>query len=256
MTFAKASRMFEPATQGGADDCRSTVLPAGENRSVAIPSCAQNPKYRRWYEELCAKARDQVIPTAYTEIHHIVPRSLGGTDDPSNLVRLSYRQHYVCHWLLTKFHTGRDLQKMQKALWAMTLKASGERLTAGWQIETAKRAVRDMELEDDDAAYLERWRQRKLDQATAHSVATLRVEREYNEKQFINSLWLAFGSKEPFRSEIRALILKRYSSMSNSEFDHQLIAKYFDASPEIIEEARSISILGRKGHLAKKFNLT
>jgi HNH endonuclease len=121
-------------------------------------------KYQRWYETLCAKARSRDIPTAYTEVHHIVPRSLGGSDDDSNLVRLTYREHYIAHWLLTKFHTGINLHKMQRALWAMTLKASGERITAGWQVETAKSAIRDMELNEVvDEAWRERWRQRERD---------------------------------------------------------------------------------------------
>ena len=142
------------------------VAPAGENRSVAIPNCLQNnhqkSKYQRWYEELCSKARCRIIPACYTEVHHVLPRSLGGSDDGSNLVRLTYREHFICHWLLTKIHTGINLHKMQRALWAMTLKASGERLTAGWQIDAAKRAVRDMELNDAvDEAARERWSQKR-----------------------------------------------------------------------------------------------
>jgi hypothetical protein len=39
----------------------------------------------------------------YGEVHHIIPRALGGLDDKSNLVKLSYREHFVCHELLLKF---------------------------------------------------------------------------------------------------------------------------------------------------------
>jgi hypothetical protein len=38
----------------------------------------------------------------YTEQHHIVPRSFGGSDDISNLVKLTAREHYVAHLLLWK----------------------------------------------------------------------------------------------------------------------------------------------------------
>lgn len=38
----------------------------------------------------------------HTEIHHIVPRSLGGTDETSNLVMLTAREHYIAHLLLWK----------------------------------------------------------------------------------------------------------------------------------------------------------
>jgi len=42
----------------------------------------------------------------YVEEHHIVPRSLGGTDDPENLINLSARQHFIVHWLLHKIYQG------------------------------------------------------------------------------------------------------------------------------------------------------
>ena len=38
----------------------------------------------------------------YTEKHHIIPRSLGGSNDIDNLVRLTAKQHFICHKLLTK----------------------------------------------------------------------------------------------------------------------------------------------------------
>ena len=36
------------------------------------------------------------------EQHHIIPRSCGGTDDKSNLVYLTCREHFIAHWLLVK----------------------------------------------------------------------------------------------------------------------------------------------------------
>jgi hypothetical protein len=38
------------------------------------------------------------------EQHHIIPKCLGGSNDKSNLVLLTYREHYIAHWLLTKIH--------------------------------------------------------------------------------------------------------------------------------------------------------
>lgn len=66
---------------------------------------------------------------------------MGGGDEDANLVRLTYREHFIVHWLLTKICTGRDLRKMQFALHAMTLPISGQRIVAGWQFEVAKRAL-------------------------------------------------------------------------------------------------------------------
>lgn len=59
--------------------------------------------YERIYNLIVERAKSRVID-GYVERHHIVPRSLGGSDDLSNLVSLTAREHYLCHWLLAK-HT-------------------------------------------------------------------------------------------------------------------------------------------------------
>lgn len=38
----------------------------------------------------------------YYERHHIVPRCLGGNNEPENLVLLTAKEHYVCHRILSK----------------------------------------------------------------------------------------------------------------------------------------------------------
>lgn len=40
----------------------------------------------------------------YSEIHHIIPRSLGGSDDKINLVKLTAKEHFVCHLLLSEIY--------------------------------------------------------------------------------------------------------------------------------------------------------
>lgn len=60
-------------------------------------------KYARHYNLLIEKAKNRTLPKKiYTERHHIIPRSLGGTDDKDNLVRLTAREHYIAHLLLWK----------------------------------------------------------------------------------------------------------------------------------------------------------
>lgn len=72
-------------------------------------------KYTRWYNEIIERARTRNIDS-YTERHHVQPRSLSGTDDKDNLVNLTAREHFICHWLLTKMHTGESRAKMIYAL--------------------------------------------------------------------------------------------------------------------------------------------
>jgi hypothetical protein len=56
------------------------------------------------YDRLIRRAVERGVPVGYAEKHHIVPRSLGGGDDPANLVLLTAREHFLAHWMLFKIH--------------------------------------------------------------------------------------------------------------------------------------------------------
>ncbi len=56
------------------------------------------------------------------ERHHIIPKSFGGSNDLENLVDLTPRQHFICHWLLTKICIGEHKAKMIYAFWRMSQK--------------------------------------------------------------------------------------------------------------------------------------
>jgi hypothetical protein len=75
-------------------------------------------KYSRWYYNIIKRAQTRTI-TTYTEKHHIIPQSLGGNNDSDNLVRLTAREHFICHLLLTKMTTGTNKSKMSQAAWMM-----------------------------------------------------------------------------------------------------------------------------------------
>ena len=51
----------------------------------------------------------------YFEEHHILPKSLNGTDRPENLVNLTAREHFIAHALLIRFLKGDALNKMKWA---------------------------------------------------------------------------------------------------------------------------------------------
>ena len=77
-------------------------------------------KYTTLYFKIIQKAKQRTTNIGYTENHHIHPRALGGSDEPSNLIRLSAREHYLVHWLLTKMLTGHGYYLMSEAFWNMT----------------------------------------------------------------------------------------------------------------------------------------
>ena len=77
-------------------------------------------KYTNWYYNIITNAKSRVVsPDTYTERHHVIPKSLGGLNSKDNLVRLTAREHFICHWLLTKMTLGQDQTKMIFALHRM-----------------------------------------------------------------------------------------------------------------------------------------
>jgi hypothetical protein len=97
--------------------------------------------YERLYGELIERAQRRDRPLVFTEVHHIQPRALGGSDDPENLVSLTYREHFLAHWLLAKITSGRDRSLMAYALHCITMALPGRKVV-GWQFDVAKRALR------------------------------------------------------------------------------------------------------------------
>lgn len=77
-------------------------------------------KYYKWYFSIIKNAQDKTPNNLnYKESHHIIPKSIGGDNSSKNLVSLTAREHFLCHWLLTKFTQGIEKRKMSYALWAM-----------------------------------------------------------------------------------------------------------------------------------------
>lgn len=73
-------------------------------------------KYEKWYKDITKRGQTRLLET-YTEIHHITPRSLGGSDSKENITKLTAREHFICHWLLIKIYkTGEEHWKMLNAL--------------------------------------------------------------------------------------------------------------------------------------------
>lgn len=64
-----------------------------------------NNKYKVWHDNIIARGKNRTL-TGYKEVHHILPKSLGGNNKKSNLVELTAREHFIVHMLLCKFTKG------------------------------------------------------------------------------------------------------------------------------------------------------
>ncbi len=59
--------------------------------------------YNKHYLLLIERAKTRKLD-GYLEKHHIVPRCMGGSDELTNLVKLTPEEHYVAHQLLVKIY--------------------------------------------------------------------------------------------------------------------------------------------------------
>lgn len=90
-----------------------------------------NNKYTSWYYAIIHFAKTRDLTFNYVEKHHIIPQSFfikckkggvpgwlsGNPNTKDNIVSLTFKEHFVCHWLLTKMTNG---IAYQKSLHAMT----------------------------------------------------------------------------------------------------------------------------------------
>lgn len=99
--------------------------------------------YVKLYDDLIASRKIRNETLEYTEIHHIIPKCLGGTDGADNLVVLTFREHYLAHWLLTKIYFSNE-----RIFWAFSLMDGrlsplSSRVLTSKQFERCKQAARE-----------------------------------------------------------------------------------------------------------------
>ena len=58
--------------------------------------------YERIHDQIIKRAKNRIID-GYSERHHIIPKCMGGNNNPDNLVNLTAREHFLIHWLLTEY---------------------------------------------------------------------------------------------------------------------------------------------------------
>ena len=70
--------------------------------------------YQRIYDQIIDRAKTRQIE-GYYETHHIIPKCIGGLNRKSNTVKLTAKEHFICHRLLCEIypeHIG-----LKSALW-------------------------------------------------------------------------------------------------------------------------------------------
>jgi NUMOD3 motif len=59
------------------------------------------------YGKFITSRQYRYLKSAMVEKHHILPRSLGGSDEEINIIKLTPREHYIAHLILWKAYGGK-----------------------------------------------------------------------------------------------------------------------------------------------------
>ena len=80
--------------------------------------------YKLHYNNLITRSKGRVLDS-YTEKHHIIPKCMGGSNDLSNIAKLTPEEHYVAHLLLVKIYP--HISKLVCAANMMSMNLNGKR---------------------------------------------------------------------------------------------------------------------------------
>lgn len=83
--------------------------------------------YKKIYSDIIENRKSNPLSKeVYGEVHHIIPRCLGGSDEKENLVKLSAREHFICHALLAEMYPRETFEwyKMNHAFLMMKCESS------------------------------------------------------------------------------------------------------------------------------------
>lgn len=72
--------------------------------------------YKKVYDAICKRGQERKLE-GYSEVHHIVPKCMGGLDVSENLTILTGREHFIAHWLLARHY---NTNKLWHAFFCMT----------------------------------------------------------------------------------------------------------------------------------------
>lgn len=145
-------------------------------------------KYYNWYNNIinAAKSRKNIV---YTEKHHIIPRSLGGANTKNNLIRLSAKEHFICHLLLPKMLSKvEDIQKMNYALWMM-MNIQNENQTTRYKINARHYSILKEKLSivfsiQHKGKHLSEEHKRKISETRKRKIASGEIEVNKNKEKY------------------------------------------------------------------------
>lgn len=195
--------------------------------------------YQRIYDELIARGKTRAwtktcAPVA-VEIHHIVPKCIGGTDDKDNLVCLTVREHVLAHVLLAKAQGG----KLWRAAFGMTFGNRLENVNSKTIAEikiNSRKIISEKMLGNTNGSYI--WSD---DRKLIHKEAMSKVGYTPAKHAALSKAWLInTGSKQTVESNIkRSNLMKAIKFVPSKAGDFETCSKAGKANKGIKKSPRS-----------------
>lgn len=186
--------------------------------------------YEKIYNALIEKARIREL-SEYSEMHHIVPRCIGGTDDKENLIKLTPEEHYVAHQLLTKIYPSN--YSLVKAASMMIPNRPSNKMY-GWLRRRFSKAKSIEQTGSGNSQYGTRW---------IHNVET-KENRKIKSVLFLDDGWFFGRYKEP-----------KVKQISNKDLRRQEDIKIYEKYYELYKQVGFIKFVEITGYDKSKPNL-
>lgn len=98
--------------------------------------------YQKIYSNIIENSKNR-INDQYVEKHHIVPKCLNGDNSKENITSLTYREHFICHWLLCKIYPENPKIKAAFAKMLQSTK-NHKRIISSYMFDAVKRNIKDL----------------------------------------------------------------------------------------------------------------
>lgn len=191
-------------------------------------------KYKKWYFNIVENARGRDTSSiTHIEKHHVIPKSLGGNDSNLNLVSLTPREHFVCHYLLTKMTAGLDKRKMCFALSSFHRSNKHQsRILNSWEYQKLRLVSKALAKEMLDIRVFPKGKNHHMFGKT-HNLESKKKIKDSKQKGIWTTPWGTFN----FVSE--AIIFAKHNKINPRINDNNTLSNYCRNNKKIICGKRS-----------------
>jgi hypothetical protein len=211
--------------------------------------------YLKHYQSLIEKAKSRKI-TGYYELHHIIPKCIGGSDSPENLVGLTPEEHYVAHQLLCRIY--KNNPKLILAAMMMCTNRKGNKVY-GWLRRAHSLAMSEMQAGEKNSQFGTRWifsetekRSRKIDKNLPLPLGWSEGRKAVFDKNHIKckqcNLFFKQKRLEIYCSHECKILYKKSKSQKIIDQNLDKIIQDFQVTNSITKTLLKYGIDGRKGN--------